>query len=110
MVHFLIDCRELEEDRNYNLIDSSLDTSENKMIKLLFNSEDFQGTGYMIKKLWLRRKALLQYIKKTEEEKKEKKKKKSPAPIIYQMSDPRPVRRGHDFLGGRSLRNTMVRG
>ena len=110
MVHFLIDCKELEEDRNYSLIDSSLDTSENKMIKLLFDTEDFQGTGYMIKKLWLRRKALLQYIKKTEEEKKEKKRKIPPVPIIYQMSDPGPVRRGHDFLGGRSLRNTLVRG
>merc|ERR1711895_269298 len=58
MVHFLIDCRELEEDRNYNLIDSSLDNSEDKMVKLLFNTEDFQGTGYMIKKMWLRRKKL----------------------------------------------------
>merc|ERR1711895_59515 len=109
MVHFLIDCRELEEDRNYNLIDSSLDNSENKMVKLLFHSEDFQGTGYMIKKMWLRRKSLLQYIKKIEEGK-NKNKKKSPAPMIYQMSDPGPVRRGHDFLGGRSLRNTLVRG
>merc|ERR1711874_735651 len=76
MVHFLIDCRELEEDRNYNPIDSSLDNSEDKMVKLLFNSEDFQGTGYMIMKMWLRRKSLLQYIKKIKKEKKKDEKKK----------------------------------
>ena len=50
IVHFLIDCKELEEDRNYHLIDNSLKNSEEKMIKLLFQSEDFQGTGHMIKK------------------------------------------------------------
>ena len=109
MVHFLIDCKELEEDRNYHLIDNSLNNSEEKMIKLLFQSEDFQGTGHMIKKMWYRRKALLKYNQKIEEERK-KHKKQSPAPVICQKSDPGPVRRGHDFQGGRSLRKTMVRG
>ena len=56
IVHFLIDCKELEEDRNYHLIDNSLNNSEEKMIKLLFQSEDFQGTSQMIKKMWNRKK------------------------------------------------------
>merc|ERR1711874_554848 len=64
MVHFLIDCKELEEDRNYHLIDNSLNNSEEKMIKLLFRPEDFQGTGHMIKKMWYRRKALQKYNQK----------------------------------------------
>ena len=110
MVHFLIDCKELEEDRNYNLISSSRDSSEDKMVKLLFSTEDFQGTGYMIKKMWLRRKKLLLYIKKIEEGKKKDKKNKSPAPMIYQRSDPGPVRRGHDCPEGRSLRKMRIRG
>merc|ERR1711895_56960 len=104
MVHFLIDCKELEEDKNYNLISSSRESSEDKMVKLLFSTEDFQGTGYMIKKMWLRRKKLLLYIKKIEEGKKKDKKNKSPDPMIYQRSDPGPVRRGHDYPKGRSLR------
>merc|ERR1711874_246924 len=55
IVHFLIDCKELEEDRNYNPISNSEDNSGDKMVKLLFNTEDFQGVGCMIKKMWLRR-------------------------------------------------------
>merc|ERR1711874_624973 len=51
IVHFLINCEELEEDRNYNLIDDTLENSEEKMIKLLFQNESFQNTGYMIKRL-----------------------------------------------------------
>ena len=109
IVHFLIDCKELEEDRNYHLIDNSLKNSEEKMIKLLFQSEDFQGTGHMIKKMWNRRKTLQKYNQKVEEERK-KNKSQSPNPVIYQNSDPGPMRRGHDFHGGRSIRKTMVRG
>merc|ERR1711913_22954 len=95
IVHFLIDCKELEEDRNYLLIDNSLGNSEEKMIKLLFQSEDFQGTGHMIKKLWNRRKTLQKYNQKIEEDKKNSR--QPPNPVIYQNSDPGPVSRGHDF-------------
>ena len=109
IVHFLIDCKELEEDRNYHLIDSSLESSEEKMIKLLFQSENYQETGYMIKKLWYRRKSLQKYNQKIEESMK-KNARQSPNPVVYWNSDPGPMRRGHDFPGERSLRKTMVRG
>ena len=51
IVHFLIDCKALEEERNYEIIDSSIEDSEEKMIKLLFQTGKYQETGYMIKKL-----------------------------------------------------------
>ena len=80
------------------------------MVELLFNTEDFQGVGCMIKKMWLRRKKLLQYIKNIEERKKKNKKNKSPDLVVYQRSDPGPVRRGHDCPEGRSLRKMRIRG
>ena len=49
IVHFIIDCKELEEDRNYDLIDDRLENSEEKMIELLFHNENFQEIGYMLK-------------------------------------------------------------
>merc|ERR1711874_749060 len=93
MVHFLIDCKELEEDRDYNLINSSEDSSGDKMVELLFYTENFQGIGHMIRKMWLRRRKLLQYIKDMEERRKKAKRNNSPDPVVYQRSDPGPVRR-----------------
>ena len=107
-MHFLIDCEELEEDRNYNLIDDTLENSEEKMIKLLFQNESFQSIGYMIKKLWKRRKTILEYNKKIELCM--EKDRQSPNPRIYQNSDPGPMRRGHGSLGGKSKRLSMDRG
>merc|ERR1711913_218163 len=66
IVHFLIACEELEEDRNYHLIDDTLENSEEKIIKLLFQNESFQNIGYMIKRLWKRRKTILEFNKKIE--------------------------------------------
>merc|ERR1711895_246736 len=41
MAHFLIDCKELEEDRDYNLIRNSSESSGDRMVELLFNTENF---------------------------------------------------------------------
>ena len=108
IVHFLIDCKELEEDRNYHLIDDTLENSEEKMIKTLFHNENFQDIGYMIKKLWKRRKTLLEYNKRKEIYVKEDRQIFNAR--IYQNSDPGPLRRGHDSLGQRSRRFSMDRG
>ena len=108
VVHFLIDCEELEEDRNYHLINDTLENSEEKMIEMLFHNKNFQDIGYMIKKLWKRRKTLLEYNKKKEKYMKEDR--QIPIPRIYQNSDPGPIRRGHGSLGGRSKRKSMDRG
>ena len=109
IVHFLIDCKALEEERNYEIIDSSIENSEEKMIKLLFQTGKYQETGYMIKKLWCRRRTLLEKNQKKKEYR-EKNNGQLPNLVVYWNSDPGPMRRGHDFPGGRSLGKTMIRG
>ena len=64
IVHFTMDCEELEEIRNYNLIDSRLENSEERMITLLFYNDNFQEIGYMLKRLWKKRRNLLEFYKK----------------------------------------------
>ena len=49
-VHFLIDCRELEKVRDYNLINRDIQNSEERMRSLLFKDNRFQEIGNMIKK------------------------------------------------------------
>ena len=71
IVHFIIDCKELEEERNYDLINGRLINSEEKMIELLFYNENFQEIGYMLKKLWKRRHTLLDYFKRSREYRKQ---------------------------------------
>ena len=96
LVHFLIECKALEGNRNYDLIDNSIGNSKDRMIKLLFQSEDYQGTGYMVKKLWWRRKFLLTYIQELEDNSK-KDEGSTSNPLAHWNSDPGPMRRGHDF-------------
>ena len=67
IVYFIIDCRELEDTRDYNLINNRLRNSEEKMIELLFYNDNFQEIGYMLKKLWNRRRNLLDYFKRRNE-------------------------------------------
>ena len=109
ITHFLIDCKELEEERNYDLIDNSRDNSEERMIKLLFQSGNHQETGYMIKKLWFRRRNLMKYYQKIDEDKK-RNNRQSTNLMAYWNSDPGPMRRGHGFQGERSFRKTVIRG
>ena len=106
LVHFIMDCTELEEDRNYDLIKNSDESSQDRMVELLFKSDNLQEVGSMIRKMWQRRRKLLAYIKEVEENKKKPKKsknKKPHAPEVYQNSDPGPVRGGHVHPRGRSL-------
>ena len=112
IVHFMIDCKELEEDRNYYLIDDSLENSEDKMIELLFHNENFQEVGYMIKKLWKRRYTLLEYNKRKEGHKKENLQivHNKPLPMVYQISDPGPARGDHGYPGQRFKRYSVDRG
>ena len=112
IVHFLIDCKELEEDRNYHLINDNLENSEDKMIELLFHNENFQEVGYMIKKLWKRRYTLLEYNKRKEVYKKENIQiaHRKPIPRVYQISDPGPARGDHGYPGQRFKRYSMDRG
>ena len=102
----------MEEDRNYDLIDDSLENSEEKMIELLFHNENFQEIGYMVKKLWKRRYTLLEYVKRSEELKKKNLQivhSKSP-PAVSHKSDPGPVKGGHGYPGQRFKRYSVDRG
>ena len=60
IVHFIIECQKLEKRRNYSLIDSRLENSEEKMIKLLFVNNNHQEIGYMLKELWEERRNQLE--------------------------------------------------
>merc|ERR1711874_125087 len=50
IVHFTIDCRMLEEHRDYNLIDKSINNPEERMKTLLFRNNNYQEIGKIIKK------------------------------------------------------------
>ena len=88
-----MDCEELEDIRNKELIDRTQENSEERMIKLLFHNENHQGIGFMIKKLWEKRRNLLK-----DKEKEERRKKKKLDNLTQQKghckSDPGPAKRG----------------
>ena len=67
MVHFIIDCPALEADRNYDLIDSRKNNSQEKMIDLLFSTSNSREVGSMIRKMWHRRRRMLAFMKKRKE-------------------------------------------
>ena len=60
LVHFITECRKLEEYRNYNIIDRRTVNTEERMRKLLFRDERHQEIGYMIKKMWEGRRNILE--------------------------------------------------
>ena len=106
IVHFIMDCPVLEEVRDYDLIKNSDESSQDRMIDLLFKSDKFQEVGCMIRKMWQKRRKLLTYIKEMEEDKEKSKKDKNGkphSPVVYLNSDPGPVRGGHVHPRGRSL-------
>merc|ERR1711874_307529 len=78
IVHFIMDCSELEEVRDYDLIKNSDESSQDRMIDLLFKSDKFQEVGCMIRKMWQKRRKLLTYIKEIEEDKEKSMKDKNP--------------------------------
>ena len=79
------------------------------MVKLLFNQEDYQGTGNMVKRLWWRRKAILKYIQESEYENRNDEE-NEPTPLKKWSSDPGPVRERQTPIRMRSLGNSVARG
>merc|ERR1711913_123256 len=57
-VHFLMDCPALEDLRDYNLIERNENSSQDRMIELLFFIGRFQEVGHLVRKLWQRGKLL----------------------------------------------------
>merc|ERR1711895_186805 len=70
IVHFIMNCPELEEVRDYDLIKNSDESSQDRMIDLLFKSDKLQEVGCMIRKMWQKRRKMLAYIKEMEENRK----------------------------------------
>ena len=89
-----MDCEKLEDIRSKEIIDRTQENSEEGMVRLLFHNENHQSIGYMIKKLWEKRRNLL---KNNEEE--ERRRKKGNNKVVAQQkghykSDPGPRERG----------------
>ena len=66
LTHFAIKCRALEGKRDYNLVDRRIEDPVQRLIKVLFEQEDHQGVGRMIKGLWFRRKNIMEHKEKME--------------------------------------------
>ena len=93
LVHFIVDCEELEDVRNYKLINRSQETSEDRMITLLFYNDNQQDIGYMIKKLWEKRRNLMKYKEKEEERRRKEHDSLAQQKGNYK-SDPGPLKGG----------------
>ena len=58
-LHFMIKCTALESKRCYKIIDKKISDPKQRLIEVLFRQEDHRGVGWMIRAMWLRRKAIL---------------------------------------------------
>ena len=60
LVHFITKCKNIEQKRDYNLLDREIKDPEERMRTLLFRKERRQDIGKMIKNLWDLRRQLLE--------------------------------------------------
>merc|ERR1711895_264692 len=106
IVHFIMDCPALEKVRDYDLIKRTGESSQERMIELLFRTERYQEVGCLVRKLWKRRRKLLAFIKEREGSERNtiKDRDDNPhSPAILMNSAPGPVRGGHVQPGRRTL-------
>merc|ERR1712237_15801 len=95
IVHFIMDCPALEAVRDYDLIKRTGESSQERMIELLFRTERYQEVGCLVRKLWQRRRKLLTFIKEKEGSERNimKDRDDNPhSPAIFMNSAPGPVR------------------
>ena len=59
IVHFTTKCKNLEEVRDYDIIDKNIRSPEERMRVLLFRNKNHLTVGRMLRKLWELRKKLL---------------------------------------------------
>ena len=112
IVHFIIDCRKLENYRDYNLIDRSINNSEERMRTLLFRDERYQEIGNMIKKIWEERRKILEIYKEKHKKNYRDFTKKSNIPQLRKKCESEPGRKkgGCNYLKQRHRSNTVGRG
>ena len=83
----MIKCTALEGKRNYNLLNRSISNPRERLIDVLFKQEDHRGVGWMIRAMWLRRKAILSCKEKMYKESLVRVKKND----VLNRSDPGPM-------------------
>ena len=112
IVHFTMDCRKLENHRDYNLIDRNIINSEERMRVLLFRDGRHQEIGNMIKKIWEERRKILEiYNEKHKKNHKDFTRNSSiPLPRVKYGSEPGPRKGGCNYLKQRHRSNTVGRG
>ena len=101
-----MDCPALEAVRDYDLIKRTGESSQERMIELLFRTERYQEVGCLVRKLWQRRRKLLAFIKEREGSERNTMKDRDDnphSPAIFMNSAPGPVRGGHVQPGRRTL-------
>ena len=105
IVHFIMDCPALESIRDYDIIDRNEKSSEERMVDLLFFNGRFQEVGLLIKRLWLKRRYILNSIKERNKQSLRRFNLRENSPIENNLrhSDPGPLRGPHGKLG----RNTL---
>ena len=62
LVHFLIKCKALEEERNYEILENNTNDPELKARILLFRNENIQEVSKLIRSLWECRKKLMKQV------------------------------------------------
>ena len=102
----------LEEHRDYNLIDKSINNPEERMKTLLFRNNNYQEIGKMIKKLWEERRKILEKFK--DRHKKNYRDFTRNSNIIQQRtkceSEPGPKKGGCSYLKQKQRCSTVGRG
>ena len=106
LVHFIVKCSALEGKRNYNLLNRNIDDPEQRLIDILYKQEDHRGVGWMIRGMWLRRKAILTCKEKMYKISKTRNKKGG----SLSKSDPGPMGISQAPMGRKIVRNYTPRG
>ena len=103
----MIKCTALESKRCYKLIDKSINEPRLRLIEVLYRQEDHRGVGWMIRAMWLRRKAILNCKENMYKESSSRKKKNEEG---LNRSDPGPVGTSQTPIRERIARKCHSRG
>ena len=65
IVHFIVNCKKLEEKRDYKIINKNIRNPEERMRILLIRNANFQAISRVLNDLWELRKKMLKQIENT---------------------------------------------
>ena len=107
LLHFMIKCTALESKRCYKIIDKNFSDPRQRLIEVLYRQEDHRGVGWMIRAMWLRRKAILKCKENMYKESSLRKKKNEEG---LNRSDPGPMGTSQTPIRERIARKCHSRG